>query len=52
MNECEDIVRENGLTKGFIYAVKNGDGKSRIKTSSEIPNAAAQRFRNLWSFYS
>ena len=52
LNDCEDIVKENNLTFGLIYAVKDTNGKTRIKTSSEISKASAQRIRNLWSFYS
>jgi hypothetical protein len=51
VHECEDIAKENNLSNGLIYAVKNSGGKARIKTSSEIPSGVAQRLRNVWSFY-
>lgn len=51
VHECEDIAKENNLSSGLIYAVKNAHGKATIKTSSEIPSGAAQRLRNVWSFY-
>ena len=52
LNDCKDIARDNQLTKGLIYAVKDSSGKKRIKTSGEIPQGAAQRLRNVWGFYS
>lgn len=52
INDCVDIVRENNISNGLIYAVKNSDGKTIIRTSSEISSESAQRLRNLWSFYS
>ena len=52
LKDCEDIVCENKISNGLIYATKNSDGKTRIRTTSEISVDAAQRFRNVWSFYS
>jgi hypothetical protein len=52
LSDCEDIVRENKITFGLIYGVRNSDGKTMIRTSSEIASGSAQRIRNLWSFYS
>ena len=52
VQDCEDIVKEHGITSGIIYAVKDADGKIRVKTSSEISRDSAQRIRNAWSFYS
>lgn len=51
LNDCKDIARDNKLTKGLIYAVKDSSGTTRIKISSEIPQGAAQRMRNVWGFY-
>lgn len=51
INDCEEIARENGLTRGLIYAIKNTNGRTSVRTSSEIPAGSAQRFRNVWSFY-
>lgn len=50
--ECEDVVKELGLTKGHIIGIQLEDGKIKIDCSKSIPATAAQRFRNVWSFYS
>ncbi len=52
MEDCADVVKETDLKRGLIYAVKASDGRILIKTSGEVSPQAAQRLRNLWSFYS
>jgi hypothetical protein len=50
--DCKDVVRENKLQKGFVFLVRDAHGNTSIKTSKAIAAPIAQRFRNVWSFYS
>lgn len=50
-NDCKDVIQEMRLTSGHISGTKQADGKIKLQCSKSIPAIAAQRFRNIWSFY-
>ncbi|MFT3678754.1 MAG: DUF3634 family protein [Ferruginibacter sp.] len=50
ISDCSEILDQNNIKSGIVYAAKGPYGKPVLHASSEIPKDILQQLRNTWNY--